>query len=58
MYPGLGEGGLQLIFNSFILSGSLFTLRPDPTILAKVTIYPPRFTALFWLILKVDSNEK
>jgi hypothetical protein len=26
--------------NPFSLLGSLFTLRPDPTILAEVTIYP------------------
>jgi hypothetical protein len=40
IYPGPGEGGSLLIFNPLILSGSLFTLRPYPTILAEVTIYP------------------
>jgi hypothetical protein len=33
----------------YILSGSLFTLRPYPKILAEVTIYPARFTAFFGL---------
>jgi hypothetical protein len=34
-------GGLTADFlTQFILSGSLFTLRPYPTILAEVTIYP------------------
>jgi hypothetical protein len=40
IYPGPGEGGSLLIFYPFILSGSLFTLRPYPTILEEVTIYP------------------
>ncbi len=40
IYPWPGEGGSQLIFDPFILSGSLFTLRPYPTILAEVTIHP------------------
>jgi hypothetical protein len=40
IYPGPGEGGSRLIFYLFILSGSLFTLGPYPTILAEVTIYP------------------
>jgi hypothetical protein len=34
IYLGPGEGGSLLTFNPFILSGSLFTLRPYPTILA------------------------
>ncbi len=42
----------QTPFNLFILSGLLYTRRPGPTILAKVTIYPARFTALFWLVPK------
>jgi hypothetical protein len=40
IYPGPGEGAHNLFFIPFILSGSLFTLRPYPTILAEVTIYP------------------
>jgi hypothetical protein len=40
IYPGPGEGGLQLIITPFILSESLFTLQPYPRILAEVTIYP------------------
>ncbi len=37
---GQGRGAHCWFFNPFILSGLLFTLRPYPTILAEVTIYP------------------
>ena len=37
---GQGRGAHSLFFYPFILSGSLFTLQPSPTILAEVTIYP------------------
>jgi hypothetical protein len=50
---GVGRGGRGHTANfstHLFLSGSLFTLPPDPTILTEVTIYPPRCTALFWLV--------
>ncbi len=48
---GVGRGSILLIFSTHLfLSGSLFTPPPYPTILTEVTIYPPRFTALFWLV--------
>jgi hypothetical protein len=40
----------RLIFDPSILSWSLFTLQPYPTIIAEVTIYPARFAALFWIV--------
>jgi hypothetical protein len=48
-----GGGGLLLILRSiyFIRDTTEFTLRLYPTILKKVTIYPARFTSLFWLVL-------
>ena len=49
------QGGWGRVFSGnfpthLFLSGSLFTLRHQPTILAEVTINPARFTALFWLV--------
>ncbi len=44
----MGEGVHCLFFKTFILSGSLYTPQSYPTILADVTIYPARFTALLW----------
>ncbi len=38
IYPGVEGGGLQLIFQPIVLSGSLFTWRPYPQILVQVTI--------------------
>ncbi len=46
---GQEEGACSLFYNPFILSRSLFTPRPCPAILIEVTIYPLRFTELFWL---------
>ncbi len=45
---GAGGGGLQLIFQPINFSRvPIYTAAP--TISAEVTIYPARFTALFWL---------
>jgi hypothetical protein len=58
IYPeGGGKGAFNSFFNPFILSGSIFTLRPYPTILAKVTIYPARFITLFRLYQGRYSHE-
>ncbi len=48
--PRASGWGLSTFLNPLTLAGSLLTLQPYPTILAMVTIYPARFTALFRLV--------
>jgi hypothetical protein len=48
--PRASGWGLSTFLNPLTLAGSLLTLQPYPTILAMVTIYPARFTALFWQV--------
>ncbi len=50
IYPWPRKGGLQLISKPNNLTGSLFTPPLYTTILAEVTLYPARFTTMFWLL--------
>jgi hypothetical protein len=45
-YPGPVVGGLKPILYPLVLSGSLFTQQPYPSILSEVTIYPARLTRI------------
>ncbi len=50
---GQGRGTYSQFLSQFILPRSLFTLWVYTSILEKVTIYPARFTTLFWLVSRL-----